>query len=70
MTAIQMNRLRAEMAQLKELEYQPAQFVHKLHQMLDFYNDYTYRPGQASQIQSLLPHYKIPLPVTRQIEYE
>ena len=70
MTAIRTNRLRADMAQLMALQRQPAQFVYKLHQMLDFYNDYSYRPGQASQIQSLLPHYKIPLPVTRQIEYE
>jgi hypothetical protein len=70
MPTIQIARLRAQMAQLMALYYQPAQFLRSLHDLLDFYTDYTYRPGQAGKIQPLLPHYKVPPPVIRQIEIE
>jgi len=49
---------------------QPAQFLRCLHDLLEFYNDLTYRRGQAGQIQPLLPHYKVPVPVMRQVEIE
>ena len=70
MPAIQIARLRAQMVQLMDLYHQPPQFLHALHDLLDFYTDHTYRPGQAGKVQSLLPHYKVPLPVIRQIEIE
>jgi hypothetical protein len=70
MPAIQIARLRTQMAQLMALYHQPAQFLRGLHDLLDFYTDRTYRPGQAGKIQPLLPHYKVPLPVIRQIETE
>jgi hypothetical protein len=70
MPAIQIARLRAQMVQLMALYHQPAQFLRCLHDQLDFYTDHTYRPGQAGKIQPLLPHYKVPPPVIRQIEIE
>ena len=70
MPAIQIARLRAQMVQLMALYPQPTQFLRALHDLLDFYTDHTYRPGQAGKIQPLLPHYKVPLPVIRQIEIE
>ena len=70
MPAIHTNRLRVQMAQLMALQYQPAEFAHALHQILEIYNDYAYHAGQTAQNQTFLPHYQIPHPVTRQIDSE
>jgi hypothetical protein len=70
MPAIQIARLRAQMVQLMDLYHQPAQFLRSLHDLLDFYTDHTYRPGQAGKVQPLLPHYRVPSPILRQLEIE
>ena len=70
MPAIQIARLQVQMAQLMALTRQPALFVRGLHDLLDTYTDRTYRPGQAVKAQPLLPHYKVPPPVIRQVEIE
>ena len=70
MTAIQPARMKIQVAQLGEKIRQPEAFVRALHNLLDFYADRTYRPGQSGQPPPLLATYKTPRPVLRQIERE
>jgi len=66
--AIQLARLRIQVAQLVDTLSQPAQFVRKLHDMLEFYADRIYRRGQSGAAPPRLPHYQVPPQVLRQIE--
>ena len=70
MPAIQIARLRAQVDQLIALYAQPVLFLKGLHDLLEFYDDRTYRAGEVGHIQSLLPHYKVHKPILRQIEIE
>lgn len=70
MSAIQLARLKKQASQLADMVDQPEEFVHGLHDVLDFYADRTHRPGQAGEPPPLLSHYRVPIPVLRQIESE
>ena len=70
MSAIQLARLKKQASQLADMVDQPEAFVHNLHDILDFYADRTHRPGQAGEPPPLLSHYRVPIPVLRQIESE
>lgn len=70
MPAIQPARMKIQVAQLNEKIRQPEAFVRHLHDLLDFYADRTYRPGQFGEPPPLLATYKTPAPVMRQIERE
>jgi len=70
MPAIQPARMKIKVAQLGEKIRQPEAFVHALHDLLDFYADRTYRPGQSGEPPPLLATYKTPPPVFRQIKRE
>jgi DNA alkylation repair enzyme len=70
MTAIHPARMKIQVAQLGEKIRQPEAFVRALHNLLDFYADRTYRPGQSGEPPPLLATYKTPTPVFRQITRE
>jgi hypothetical protein len=70
MPAIQPARMKIQVASLSEKMRQPEAFVRALHDLLDFYADRTYRPGQSGEPPPLLATYKPPAPVLRQIERE
>lgn len=70
MPAIQPARMKIQVAQLSETIRQPEGFVQMLHQLLDFYADRTYHPGQSGEPPPLLATYKTPAPVFRQVERE
>jgi hypothetical protein len=70
MPAIQPARMKIQVASLSEKTRQPEAFVRALHDLLDFYADRTYRPGQSGEPPPLLATYKPPAPVLRQIERE
>ena len=70
MPAIEIARLRMQMDRLVALCHQPERCLAALHDLFEFYNDLTYRPGHTRQVQSLLPHYRVPAPIIRQLEFE
>jgi hypothetical protein len=67
MPAIQPARLKIQTARMAENFSSPDLFVRSLHELLDFYSDRTYRPGQAGEPPPLLKAYNVPPPVLRQI---
>ncbi len=68
MPAVQLARLKRQVDELVEPFAQPQVFLRRLHDLLEFYADRTYRPGEGGARQPLLPTYRIPLPVMREIE--
>ena len=70
MPAIHPARMKIQVAQLGEKIRQPEAFVRALHNLLDYYADRTYRPGQSGEPPPLLATYKTPQPVFRQIARE
>jgi hypothetical protein len=70
MPAIQPARLKIQSVQLAERFTDPAIFKIELREMLDFYADRVYRPGQAGDPPPLLKAYNVPTPVLRQISQE
>jgi hypothetical protein len=62
--------MKIQVAQLVEKVRQPEAYVLSLHNLLDFYADRTYRPGQSGEPPPLLATYKTPPPVFRQIVRE
>ncbi len=69
MPAIDLARLKIQVAQLVANFNQPEHFVHVLQELLDFYTNRTIRSAQVAQ-RMLLPTYRTPRPVMRQIEME
>lgn len=67
MPAIQFGRLKNQSAQLAERFNDPAIFRRGYHELLDFYADRAYRPGQAGEPPPLLRSYNVPKPVLRQV---
>lgn len=70
MPAIQPARLKIQAAQLAEMFTDPPAFSLRLNELIDFYADRTYRPGQASAPPPLLKAYNVPTPVLRQVSKE
>ncbi|PWH17183.1 MAG: hypothetical protein DDG60_02770 [Anaerolineae bacterium] len=69
MPAIDIARLKTQAAVLVEKFDQPERFVKELHEILDLYADRTLRVGIAAPA-SVLPAYRVPQAVLRQIEME
>jgi hypothetical protein len=67
---IQPTRLKLETARLAEKYRQPGEFIHELHNLLDFYADRTKRPGAVVEPPPLFDAYLPPKQVLRQIEQE
>ena len=70
MPAIQLERLRGQVAQVGDLFLQPAELVRRLQDLFEFYADRTRRSGQVGSRVPLLPHQNIPLPVLRELNQE
>jgi hypothetical protein len=70
MTAIQPAHLRLQASQLAQHFNNPQAFIHQLHDLLSLYARHVYRPGQTGNPAILLPMYRVPQPVLRQIEIE
>ncbi len=70
MPAIDIARLKTQSAVLVEKFDQPAVFIKELHQILDNYADRTVRLGVVASYVSVLPAYRVPQAVLRQIEME
>ena len=70
MPAIDISRLKIQAAVLVEKFDQPAVFLKELHQILDLYADRTIREGLIATPVSVLPAYRVPQAVLRQIDME
>jgi hypothetical protein len=70
MPAIDIARLKIQAATLVEQFDQPAVFVRELHEILDLYADRTMRMGVVASPVSVLPAYRTPQSVLKQIEME
>lgn len=70
MPAIDIARLKIEAAVLVEKFDQPAIFLKELHEILDHYADRTLRVGVVATPLSVLPTYRSPQAVLRQVEME
>lgn len=70
MPAAELTRLRSQINKLIELFSDPSAFRSALRDLLELYANRAYRPGQSVQPQPLLPSYRVPLLVTRQLEME
>ena len=70
MPAIDIARLKTQAAVLVEKFDQPAVFIKELHGILDLYADRTLRKGLVAAPISVIPAYRTPAAVLRQIEME
>jgi hypothetical protein len=67
MPAIYPPRLKAQAVELARLYTSPRVFIRSLHNLLEFYADRTYKPGQSGKPRPLIAQYNIPSPVLRQV---
>ncbi|HPH96653.1 MAG TPA: DNA alkylation repair protein [Anaerolineaceae bacterium] len=70
MPAVQLTRLRFQLAELFTHIGQPERFAAKLNDLLEFYSDRIYRPGEEAPALSMLPQYRPHPAVMRQLELE
>jgi hypothetical protein len=70
MPAVDIARLKTQAVVLVEKFDQPAVFLKELHEVLDLYADRTLRVGVVAAPVSVLPAYRAPQSVLRQIEME
>lgn len=70
MPAAELIRLRQQINQLILSFQEPAAFCRLLRDLLELYAHHSYRPGQAIQPQLLLPTYRVPPLVLRQLSLE
>jgi len=70
MPAAELYRLRQQINQLISSFEDPAVFHRQIKNLLDQYANHAYRAGQAVQPQPLLPSYRVPPLVMRQLELE
>ncbi len=68
-TAIELTRLRTQIAGLMAAFTDPEAFVRRLCDLLEYYTDHTYRPTPGGRT-PIVPHFKVPAQVLRQIEGE
>lgn len=70
MPAVQLARLKEQINQLAWHFTRPQEFQRELQDLLDFYADRTYRPGQAIKPRPLIPIHHIAPIVQRQLEQD
>lgn len=70
MPAIILTRLRFQVTDLVQQVNQPVIFCRRLRSLFDTYADRTYRRGETSPTPPLMPNYRVPLQVIRQVEAE
>lgn len=67
MPAIQLARLKKQLDELRDVWSQPERFENDLIGLLEVYADHSLRTGQAAEPATLLPSYKVPGLLIRQI---
>lgn len=67
MPAINPAQLKLQAAELAEHFADPDRFSSELHKLLERYADHTYRAGQISGVEVILPTYRVPVPVIPQL---
>lgn len=70
MPAVQITRLRFQLAELFTHIGQPERFAAGLNDLLEFYSDRIYRPGQEAPALSMLPQYRPHPAVMRALELD
>ena len=70
MPAINLPRLKIQTAKLMESFNEPDRFLSELHDLFELYADRTFRAGAIVSPVSVLPSYRVPLPVIRHLELE
>jgi len=70
MPAVDLARLRKQAARLADFFFVPDEFIKHLHEMLDFYVNYTVRKLSANAPRVNLLSYRTPSVVVKQIELE
>src|SRR5512135_3561238 len=70
MPAIDLSRMRKQAARLADFFFVPDEFIKHLHEMLDFYVNYTVRKPPASAPGANIQSYRTPSVVVKQIELE
>ena len=68
MPAIQLARLKIQVTDLLTHFDEPTEFLHQLHDLLNFYADRTRRPGRSGKPKPLIQAYNAPRQVIRRIE--
>ena len=68
MPAIQLARLKIQIAHLLSYYDQPNEFVREFHLLMEFYADRTRRPGQSGTPKPLIQAYNVPRQVMRRIK--
>lgn len=68
-TAVELTRLRTQIAGLMAAFTNPEVFVRRLCELLEFYTDHTYR-STSGRHTPIVPHFNVPAQVLRQIESE
>src|SRR5512135_2567615 len=70
MPAIDLSRMRKQAARLADFFFLPDEFIKHLHEMLDFYVNYTVRKPPATAPGANLRSYRTPSVIVKQIEQE
>lgn len=70
MPAIELSRLREQITRLMGFTSQPGEFHRALTDLLDRHGEHAYRPGEAVTTRPILPSYRVPALVFRQLEQE
>ena len=67
MPAAELSRLQAQISAISTQFLQPEKFLRSLFILLDLYADQNFRPGQHSRVKHLMPVFRLPDLVTKQI---
>lgn len=67
MPAAELNRLQMQIDQLVLVFHQPQEFSRRLGNLFSHYGDHAYRAGKAVKVRNILPNYRVPPLVTRQL---
>lgn len=70
MPAIELARLRFQVAELCDEFNFPERFTYKFHEILGIYNNWALRQGFTAPPKTLMRHYKVPRQVIKQIEVD
>jgi hypothetical protein len=70
MTAINPEKLKAQINEITDKNLLPQDIVCELQKLLDFYADRTFRPGKQAALPSTLSTYNVPKPVIRMLSNE
>jgi hypothetical protein len=70
MPTIELARLKIETAQLADLFSEPAEYVRGVVQLLRQYTVPVHRQGKVKSLRTVLPHYEVPPPLMKHLQFE